>query len=177
MANTIILKKSSVTGKKPVLTDLAFGEVALNYADGYLYFKNSNNQIEAFASRGFTQPSSNSSVTFTQDSQNNTILNIQVGGTTIARFGGGQVTFDVPISMNGNTITGVGAPLTNTDAVNKAYADGASSSGTYPKGDYGGLDAVAAYDAFGVSIVPIITYDNMTPVGIFLTADFGSSLV
>jgi hypothetical protein len=177
MSNKIILKKSSVTTKKPLVTDLEFGEVALNYADGYLYFKNSSNQIEAFASRGFSQPSTNSSVTFQTDSGNNPVLNIQVGGTTIATFGGGQVTFQVPLSMNGNTITGVGAPLSTTDAVNKAYADGATSSGSYPKGDYGSLDAVAAYDAFGVSIVPIITYDNMTPVGIFLTADFGTSLV
>ena len=118
----------------------------------------------------------NSSISFTTDSNNNPILNIIVGGVTVATFGGGQVTTNVPMSMNGNTITGLGAPITTTDAVTKAYADGATSSGSYPKGDYGGLDAVAAYDAFGVSIIPIITYDNMTPVGIFLTADFGSSL-
>jgi hypothetical protein len=176
MTNKIILKKSSVTSKKPLVTDLEYGELALNFADGYLYFKNTNAEIEAFASRGFSQPATNSSVTFDKDANNNPILNLKVGGTTIASFGGGQITFNVPLSMNGNTITGLGAPVTTTDAVTKAYADGATSSGSYPKGDYGGLDAVAAYDAFGVSIVPIITYDNMTPVGIFLTADFGSSL-
>lgn len=174
MSNKIILKKSSVTNKKPLVTDLEYGELALNFADGYLYFKNTNAEIEAFASRGFTQPASNSSVTFTQDSQNNTILNIQVGGTTIAKFGGGQVTFDVPVSMNGNIITGLGAPLGLTDAANKAYADGAASASGYPKGDYGDIVAVASYDAFGVSIVPIILYDNMTPEGVFMTVDFGS---
>jgi len=174
MSNKIILKKSSVTTKVPQLTDLEFGEVALNYADGYLYFKNSNNEIEAFASRGFTQPSTNSAVTFTKDASNNSILNIQVGGLTIARFGGGQVTFDVPLSMNGNVITGLSAPIGNTDAANKAYADGTASASGYPKGDYGDIVSAAAYDAFGVPIIAIITYDNMGPDGVFNTVDFGA---
>jgi hypothetical protein len=174
MSNKIILKKSSVTAKKPLVADLEYGEVALNYADGFLYFKNSNNEIEAFASRGFTQPSTNSAVTYTTDAQNNTILQIQVGGTVIARFGGGQITFDVPLSMNGNLITSLSAPIGNTDAVNKAYADGAASASGYPKGDYGDIVSAAAYDAFGVPIVAIITYDNMEPAGVFNTVDFGA---
>lgn len=45
MANKIILKKSSVAGKIPLITDLAYGEVALNYTDGKLYYKNANNTI------------------------------------------------------------------------------------------------------------------------------------
>lgn len=45
MANKIILKKSSVAGKTPTITDLAYGEVALNYTDGKLYYKNADNTI------------------------------------------------------------------------------------------------------------------------------------
>ena len=45
MANKIILKKSSVAGKVPLITDLAYGEVALNYTDGKLYYKNADNTI------------------------------------------------------------------------------------------------------------------------------------
>lgn len=48
MSNTIILKHSSVLGKEPLLTDLQYGEVALNYTDGKLYFKNSSNEIDSF---------------------------------------------------------------------------------------------------------------------------------
>ena len=40
MANKIILKKSSVQGKTPLAQDLDYGELALNYADGKLYYKN-----------------------------------------------------------------------------------------------------------------------------------------
>ena len=46
MSNQVLLKKSSVTAKVPTTGDLAYGEVALNYADGKLYFKNSSNTVQ-----------------------------------------------------------------------------------------------------------------------------------
>lgn len=48
MANTIVLKKSSVASKIPTTSDLAYGEVALNYTDGKLYYKTSDNLIKSF---------------------------------------------------------------------------------------------------------------------------------
>lgn len=49
MSTTAIkLKKSSVIGKKPVTGDIEYGEVALNYADGRLFYKNSSNVIKNF---------------------------------------------------------------------------------------------------------------------------------
>lgn len=45
MANTIILKKSSVAAKVPQTTDLVYGELALNYTDGKLYYKTASNTI------------------------------------------------------------------------------------------------------------------------------------
>lgn len=49
MANSIVLKKSSVTSKIPLTTDLVYGELALNYVDGKLYFKNASNVITSFS--------------------------------------------------------------------------------------------------------------------------------
>lgn len=49
MANKIILKKSSVVSKIPTTADLEYGEVAINYADGKLYYKDNNNQIQYFS--------------------------------------------------------------------------------------------------------------------------------
>jgi hypothetical protein len=46
MANNISIKRSSVTGKAPQPADLIYGELALNYADGVLYYKKSNNSID-----------------------------------------------------------------------------------------------------------------------------------
>jgi hypothetical protein len=54
MSNKVLLKKSSVVGKAPATTDLDYGEVALNYADGLLYFKTANNIIQSFDSSSVT---------------------------------------------------------------------------------------------------------------------------
>lgn len=40
MASKIVLKKSSVAASVPLTTDLDYGELALNYQDGILYYKN-----------------------------------------------------------------------------------------------------------------------------------------
>lgn len=44
----VLLKKSSVGDNAPGVDDLSYGEVAINYADGRLYYKNSSNQIKNF---------------------------------------------------------------------------------------------------------------------------------
>lgn len=46
----IVLKKSSVTGKIPTVSDIDYGELAINYADGKLYYKKSDNTIDTFVS-------------------------------------------------------------------------------------------------------------------------------
>jgi hypothetical protein len=49
MANTKLkLKKSSVAGRVPGSGDLDYGEIAINYNDGKLYYKNSSNAIKSF---------------------------------------------------------------------------------------------------------------------------------
>lgn len=52
MASKIILKKSSVVNKVPLVSDLEYGELALNYADGKLYYKNAANTISALSGGG-----------------------------------------------------------------------------------------------------------------------------
>lgn len=42
MANKVQLKKSSVAARVPLTTDVDYGELALNYADGKLYYKKSD---------------------------------------------------------------------------------------------------------------------------------------
>jgi len=46
MSTTIKLKKSGASGNVPLSATLEHGELALNYADGILYFKNAANQIQ-----------------------------------------------------------------------------------------------------------------------------------
>jgi hypothetical protein len=50
MTSSIILKKSSVAARVPAAGDLVYGELALNYADGKLYYKKADNSIDSFSS-------------------------------------------------------------------------------------------------------------------------------
>ena len=57
MASQVILKKSSVAARVPVVGDLAFGELALNYADGLLYYKKADGTtISAIGGAGLASP-------------------------------------------------------------------------------------------------------------------------
>ena len=59
MANTIKLKKSSVAAKIPLASDLDYGELAINYTDGNLFFKNSNNTVQTISSTQFVSVTGN----------------------------------------------------------------------------------------------------------------------
>lgn len=52
MAANIKLKRSAVIGKIPGDSDLTYGELALNYADGRLYYKNTSNTISSISGGG-----------------------------------------------------------------------------------------------------------------------------
>lgn len=58
----VILKKSSVASKVPTSGDLEYGELAINYTDGALYYKNSDNTVQVL------NPSASAPVTYTADS-------------------------------------------------------------------------------------------------------------
>jgi hypothetical protein len=48
MSNRLLIKKSSVAAKVPVVGDLEYGELAINYTDEKIYFKNASNVIRSF---------------------------------------------------------------------------------------------------------------------------------
>lgn len=73
MANTVKLKRSSVAGKIPLTTDLEFGEIALNTADGNLFFKKATNDNSGYI---VTVVNLNSAQTL----QNKTLNNSRITG-------------------------------------------------------------------------------------------------
>lgn len=83
MANKVLLKKSSVGARVPVVGDLDYGELALNYADGKLYYKTSGNTIDTFPSLSATATLTNKTLTSPVIS-GGTINNAIIGGTTAA---------------------------------------------------------------------------------------------
>jgi hypothetical protein len=79
MANKVLLKKSSTAAKVPLTSDLDYGELALNYADGKLYYKTSTNTISSFQS----DVSSFVTLTGTQTLTNKTLTSPAISGGTI----------------------------------------------------------------------------------------------
>ena len=59
MSNTILLKKSGTAAAVPNAGDLALGELAINYADGNLFYKNGSNQVKVIASNQFVSVAGN----------------------------------------------------------------------------------------------------------------------
>ena len=98
MSNKVLLKKSSVVSKVPATTDLDYGELALNYADGLLYFKNANNQIQSFSS----STSSFVTLTGTQTLTNKTLTSPTINGAALSGTLSGNITLSGTVNFTGS---------------------------------------------------------------------------
>jgi hypothetical protein len=107
MAQTVLLKRSSVAGNVPGSSDLALGEIAVNTADGAVYIKKGNNDIVAVA--------------------DNDILHID---TTNSRIGIGTTSPTGKLHIKGGTATGDASHILfqNTQG-SKVFAIGGGASG------------------------------------------------
>jgi CRISPR/Cas system CMR subunit Cmr6 (Cas7 group RAMP superfamily) len=81
MANKVLLKKSSVAARIPTTSDLDYGEIALNYADEKLYFKNSSNVVKSISAVDTT---SLVTLTGTQTLTNKSLTSPTLTGTPVA---------------------------------------------------------------------------------------------
>jgi hypothetical protein len=91
MANKLLLKRSSVTGKVPTTSDLDYGELSLNYTDGLLYYKTSTNTINVL-NAGSTYGNTQVAAYLTSSNIGVLGLNLQSGGTTISNRSASQAT-------------------------------------------------------------------------------------
>jgi len=115
MANKIILKRSSVEGKSPSASDLEYGELALNYADGKIYFKGSDNTIQTFnAGAGGTG--------------SGTVSSVEVQSTDLS-VTGSPITTNGTISLSLNTVSVAKGGTGATDAANARANLTAAKSG------------------------------------------------
>jgi len=117
MANKVLLKKSSVAAKVPLTTDLDYGEVALNYTDGKLYFKNASNVIKSF-----TIDDSVVTLTGTQTLTNKTLTSPTINSGALSGTFSGAITLS-DTTASTSTTTGalkIGGGLGVAGAI---YAD------------------------------------------------------
>jgi hypothetical protein len=105
MTNKITLKRSSQAAKVPVAGDLDYGELALNFTDGNLFFKSNANVITTLASTQFVSVTGN-----------------VTGGNIITA---GQITATGNVA--GNYFVGNGSQLTGINSFSTIAVSGQSS--------------------------------------------------
>ena len=114
MTNTIKLKRSSTPGSSPAAGSLDYGELALNYQDGNLFFKNAANSVTVIASTSTLSLSGNVTagnvislgiVSSTGTITANAVTYTNVAGTNgqvLTTYGNGVTYFSTPASAGGS---------------------------------------------------------------------------
>lgn len=83
----LYLKRSAVPGKSPQVSDLQYGELAINYHDGILRYRTDDNQIGAFPQAKVTiAPAWSSSMTIDLLGGRVDTIQITLAGTTAFAF-------------------------------------------------------------------------------------------
>ena len=191
MTNRVILKRSSTGNSVPTGSDLEYGELALNYTDGNLFFKTASNAVSLISS------------TKTANYSGNVVAsNIYVNNAGQVGWydsdSSNYVAFKAPNSVASNLtwtlpqIDGTYGQLLTTDgATTLSWSDGTGATGSqggffnstlnaFP-GSIGNADyangetyvgQASSFDAFGVNLIN--NYDNMDPSGALLSWDLGS---
>jgi hypothetical protein len=129
MANTIKLKKSSVSGKVPGPADLVHGELAINYSDGVLYYKTNTNQIKSFRSNVSTIAHSELSNLFNDD--HSQYVHTTLDRTITANHTFGPLFQSPPFNLGTNAIGQLIAGL-NADLLDGKHASEFFSSDNKP---------------------------------------------
>lgn len=153
MANTVIaLKKSSTPSAEPV--NLANGELAINFADGKLFYKNSTGQIVSFTSGSNSFGTVNANGTLIISDTVGDVLTIEAGNNisivgdaindkiTISATGGGDSTIASLAFDKANVANTIA--IAAFDAANAS--GGSSSAAAFDKANSANIVASSAYD-------------------------------
>lgn len=137
MANKVLLKKSSVAAKVPLTSDLDYGEIALNYADGKIFYKTSGVTIDSF-------PSATATATLTNKTLTSPTLNTPTVSGTITGDGtfsgylkslnssgdeGGEILLAKP--QTNTTIAGTGITIDSYQNKIRFFEQGGTARGAY----------------------------------------------
>ncbi|MNM46284.1 hypothetical protein D3C81_572210 [compost metagenome] len=102
MANTVLHKRSAVTGKAPLAADLSAGELAINTADGDIYTKRDNGTVVKIANTSGSEP-------------------VIAAGTTAQFWRGDKTWTDFASTVRAAVLTGLttatNAAITATDSI------------------------------------------------------------
>lgn len=185
MANVIIPKRSSVSGKVPTTADLQIGEIAINLADGKIYTRNATGVIQLSSSGGggsasvtigTTPPSTPTAGQFWYDSQNGALKVyyadadssqwVDVIGTVVGPIGPagptGPAGPNLVSTSTATTLTGVlygnGVVVSSLDQSTAANTVLPSQAGN--AGEFLTTDGTNVSWAFPTSNVTVTTYTS-----------------
>lgn len=151
MANTILLKRSGTAASVP--GSLSYGELALNYADGLLYYKNSSGNIVSLSGGGGQGSNADS-------------INQKLDALT---FNGSTTTFD--LDVGGAAVTPANAAsliISLNGVIQEPEVDYTVSGATITF-----TTAPAATDTFfGVRMTGMLTDAQQAAINIFLYQNF-----
>ena len=124
MSNTILIKRSGTANAIPSSGNLSLGELAINYTDGNLFYKDAGGTVKVIAS--------NQTFTLTG---NISAGNISTGGliTATGNINGGNINTANIVSAGGNVIAG------NINTVGKANVGSLTVVGTTNLGNVGNV--------------------------------------
>lgn len=188
MANTIKLKRSSSANSVPAAGNLDYGELALNYTDGNLFFKTAANAVTLLAS---TQTANYSSTVQAANFEAKAAGNVRWYDSDNTNY----VALRGASAISTNTVwilpsaDGASGTVLSTDGAGSLswIATGSSQGGFFNStlnafpgsagnADYGNGESyvgdVVSTDAFGVNLIN--NYDNMDPSGATLSWDLGT---
>jgi len=117
MANTVVLKRSAVSGRTPTTGDLALGEIAINTYDGNLFFKKSvsgTDTVLSVATLTGTQTLTNKTLT-SPTINSATANNLTLTGTLTA--GGGVGTNGQFLVSTGTGVQWLTAAVSTLDSL------------------------------------------------------------
>lgn len=150
MSNLIKLKKSSVGDKVPLAGDLEYGELALNYTDGNLFYKNSSNVVTTLASNKFVSVTGN--VTGNNFVGNgSTLSNIDAFGTIVVS---GQSNVVANTSSSTLTLVGGSGISITTNAATDSITISSSGSDS-------GTDILQTGGSMGTIIEPVTAQGDL----------------
>ena len=117
-SNTVIqLRKSGTTGNSP--SSLNYGELALNWADGKLYYKNGTGIKSIYNQK-----------TFSTVNSNNTLILAGSYSDTLSIIAGNNITIDTDATYNKITINSTGSSSTGSSNTNTTFTLTGSDSST-----------------------------------------------
>lgn len=151
MANTTLqLKKSGASGNVP--STLSYGELALNYADGRLFYKHANGSIASISTGSSTQ-------SFATINANSSLILATSPSDTLSIIPGNNITistdtFNKKITINATSVTGATGPTGPTGVTGATGLTGATGTqgqtgATGPTGPMGSSGDIGATGATG----------------------------